>query len=113
MATTTDKYGNTMMDDPDSIKRFQLIALRGALKLQAATGMRPNYHTNPRAIAKKLLGLKTNDYSKLLAELDRRIDEVTKKVEFIREGDPNLCPEHCHHDHEDDGSGPGPSGRND
>lgn len=97
MATTIDKDGSVLVDDPDSIKRFQLIALRGALKLQAQTGMEPNHHTNPRAIARKLLGIKARSkddtFENLINGLTHLIDEVTKKVEFVHEGqDPDPDP---------------------
>lgn len=82
MATTIGKSGSVMMDDPESITRFRLIALRSALKLQQA-GFKVHRSVNARKIAKALTGLRTNDLDALILAVEMLIDEQTRKVEFI------------------------------
>lgn len=83
MATIIDKHKNVMMDDPASIERFRLIALKSALKLEQV-GLKSR-HVNARKLAKQLTGLKTNSYDILILEVEKLIVERTKKVTFIHE----------------------------
>lgn len=86
MVTTITKNGGVMMDDPQSIERFRLIALKSALKLEAL-GFKVHRNVNARKMAKQLTGLKTNDYTKLITAVEGLIVEQTKKVEFIHDDD--------------------------
>lgn len=77
--------GGMVVSGEKAIKLYQLVSLRATLKLQRDTGMRPNRHVNPRAIAKKLTGLKTNDFNKLLEAVDRHIEAQQVKVVHVYE----------------------------
>jgi uncharacterized protein (UPF0212 family) len=63
----------------EGVRTFELVALKYALKLFEATGIRPNRFTHPLKIANKLCGMKGRQYGKLYAALDVLIAESREK----------------------------------
>ena len=64
---------STVVDTPEGIKMYYLLAWRGAIKLEAL-GVKHSSGRSVTAHVKKVLGIKGNR-DKVLAELERRIAE--------------------------------------
>lgn len=69
------------------IDLYRWVALLTTLKLQAKTGMRPNRFTNPRAIAKAWLNLKTNNFDQLIAAVEAVVESKRAQVTHVYEVD--------------------------
>ena len=61
----------------EGVNVFQLLAIKGALKLERA-GMKHS-RGSVRAKAKQLTGLKTNDYDRLIAGIDELVAMAADK----------------------------------
>jgi hypothetical protein len=66
-----------VIDTPEGIEAFRLLALRGALRIEVRTGMiRSNRGRATSVIVREVLGSKTRDKAKLLAEFEAALREA-------------------------------------
>lgn len=67
----------TIIDTPEGIERFRLIALRGALRIEVRTGMRRSNSGRPTAeLVREATGLTQRNKAKLLEEYEALLREA-------------------------------------
>jgi hypothetical protein len=67
----------TIVDTPDGIATYQMLAIRAALRIEVHTGLRHS-RGSVMKLAKRLYGIRRNTKKGVLAELDKIIMEVER-----------------------------------
>jgi hypothetical protein len=76
--------GGFILDKPDEIRFFQLLSIRGRLKIEVDTGMSSRFSS--LQAAKRLYGVRSNTKRGALKELDALVESIQKQREAERNG---------------------------
>lgn len=64
----------TVIDTPEGIDRFRLVALRGALRIEVRTGMKAHRGVNVLKVAEEYLGYRPRTKAAALEAIEALID---------------------------------------
>lgn len=78
--------GGSVHTGEAATRRFQLLAVRSALKLHKQTGMQLRRGVNIIRTAQACTGLKTRDHNELINKLTLMVRELESQIEFKQEG---------------------------